>query len=94
MSIVARFVRQDYTLADAFRPHPGWGTQQFTCPDDKAVGVSDADLIAGARANKPNGYRLQSVIERKTGVQDRVLWCEPASRMFRPMPQPETELED
>jgi hypothetical protein len=79
----------NYTLADAFRLQPGWGTQRHTAEGEKIPdGTSDALLVQAARQNTPAGYRLGSVTERVDG-RERVLWSESMKSLIQKKGQPQ-----
>ena len=57
----ARYLIDRYTLADALRPQPGWGSKtRRVCADGWPV-HNDAEVIEAARAATPRGYWLQRV---------------------------------
>lgn len=56
-----RYLCDGYTVADAFRPVPGWGTKGYTVQADALGEHTDADVIQAARETAPRGYWLQHV---------------------------------
>lgn len=76
--------RNDWRLADAFRPQPGWGRRRFTVPAAALEGLTEADLIAGAQASAPEGYRLTSLSIHPEGGSDRVIWRTAPDTRFTP----------
>ena len=51
------YCRDDYTLADAFRPNPRWGKKIYSA--DLECAMTDDELIGGAKDTAPEGYWLQ-----------------------------------
>jgi hypothetical protein len=66
--------RDDWTLADAFRPQPGWGSRAFTASVADLGDMSEAALIAAAREAAPEGHRLTSVSLYPADGPERVIW--------------------
>ena len=64
----------DWTLADAFRPQPGWGSRVFTVPASVLEGWDDARLIAGAKEAAPEGHRLTRLSLHPVEGAERVIW--------------------
>lgn len=56
-----RYLCDGYTVADAFRPVPGWGAKAYTVQADALGEHTDADVIQAARETAPRGYWLQHV---------------------------------
>ncbi len=50
-----------YTLADAFRPQPDWGTMRFRVSASELPEHTDQDVVDAARKGAPVGYWLQRV---------------------------------
>lgn len=73
----------DWTLADAFRPQPGWGCRRFTVSTSGLEGVSESNLIAAAQEAAPEGYRLTSLSIYPAHGPERVIWSTPPSALFR-----------
>jgi len=63
-----------WTLADAFRPQPGWGSRAFTVPASVLEGWDDAALIAGAKECAPEGYRLTKLSIHPVEGGERIIW--------------------
>lgn len=57
----ARYLVDDYTLADAFRPQPGWGSKTSRVCADGWPEHTDEEVIDAARRSAPTGYWLQSI---------------------------------
>lgn len=83
--------RNDWTLADAFRPQPGWGSRTFTAPVAALEGMSEARLIGAAREAAPEGYRLTSLSVFPVDGDERVIWSTSPDPRFRPSPAPAKE---
>lgn len=67
--------RKDWTLADAFRPIPGWGMRRFTCPVGALPSsLTDDELVQLTKEAAPEGYRLTSLTICPEGGPDRVIW--------------------
>ena len=50
-----------YTLADAFRPQPGWGYRVFYADSDK-LGTDDIEAVKEAAiATAPDGYDFHRI---------------------------------
>lgn len=75
--------RNDWTLADAFRPQPGWGSRAFTVPAHVLEGVSNDVLIRGAKEAAPEGHRLTSLSLFPVGEDERVIWSTAPDPRFR-----------
>ena len=56
-----RYLCDGYTLADAFRPQPGWGAKGYTVEADKLGEHTDEDVIRAAQETAPPGYWLQHI---------------------------------
>lgn len=71
---------EGWTLADAFRPQPGWGTRRFTVPLAKLGEHDEADIVeaAGDTKHAPPRYRLTSVTLYPAEGEPRVIWSTPA----------------
>lgn len=65
---------EGWTLADAFRPQPGWGTRTFTVKASDLGEHTTDDLISTARLHAPPRHRLTSVSIYPEGEERRVLW--------------------
>lgn len=68
---------EGYTLADAFRPYPGWGTRRFTVKAADLGEHTRAELLRAAHDGAPERYRLTSVSIYEPGQERRVLWSTP-----------------
>lgn len=66
--------RNDWTLADAFRPQPGWGSRAFTAPVAALEGMSETALIGAAKETAPEGYRLTSLSLFPVDGDEHVIW--------------------
>jgi hypothetical protein len=66
--------RNDWTLADAFRPQPGWGSRAFSTPVEAFGSHTEAELIEGAKASAPEGYRLTQISIYPADGPERVIW--------------------
>ncbi len=58
---VVRYLRDDYTLADAFRPDWSWGSKGYVVEAAKLGEHTDEDLIRIAHQTAPQGYWLQHI---------------------------------
>lgn len=56
-----RYLRDSYTLADAFRPQPGWGSKVYTAEAAALGEHTDQDVIRAAQETAPPGYWLQHI---------------------------------
>ena len=56
-----RYLCDSYTLADAFRPQPGWGEKGYFVEADKLGEHTDEDVIRAAQETAPPGYWLQHI---------------------------------
>ena len=56
-----RYLCDGYTLADALRPHPGWGSKGYTVEAALLGEHGDEDVIRAAQEMAPPGYWLQHV---------------------------------
>ena len=56
-----RYLCDDYTLADAFRPQPGWGAKGYTVEATSLGEHTDQDIIRCAQETAPPGYWLQHI---------------------------------
>lgn len=77
--------RNDWTLADAFRPQPGWGCRRFATPVsafDQQPGVTDQALVDGAKGAAPEGYRLTRLSLCSDSTPARVIWSASADARF------------
>lgn len=78
--------REDWTLADAFRPQPGWGSRRFT------VSLADLDehveeeFVDVARQSAPEHYRLTQVTLYPAAGPERVIWSTPPDARMRKAP--------
>lgn len=66
--------REDWTLADAFRPQPGWGCRVFTAPEAALLGMAEPALIGAAREAAPKGYRLTKLSIHPVEGGERIIW--------------------
>lgn len=68
-----------YTLADAFRPQPGWGLKVREIPASVIAKseLSDEEIVESARRAAPEGYLLVSVIYKSDNTKDRILFSDP-----------------
>lgn len=66
-----------WTLADAFRPQPGWGTRRFSVGADKLGDHTESDLVVAARHHAPPNHRLTSVTLYPAEGPERVIWSTP-----------------
>ncbi len=57
----ATYLRDDYILADAFRPQPGWGSLVTRADASDWPAHTDAEVIAAAKRGTPPGYWLQRI---------------------------------
>lgn len=77
--------RNDWTLADAFRPQPGWGCRRFATPASAFDGVTEQALIEGAKGAAPKGYRLTKLSlcsDTLPATPERVIWSASADARF------------
>lgn len=77
--------RNDWTLADAFRPQPGWGCRRYVTPASalgQSTSFSDEALIEGANGVAPEGYRLTKLSICSDADSSRVIWSTPADKRF------------
>lgn len=58
---VVRYLRDDYILADAFRPDWSWGSTGYVVEAAKLGEHTDEDLIRAAQEKAPPGYWLQRI---------------------------------
>lgn len=56
-----RYLCDGYTLADAFRPQPGWGSKGYTVEADNLGEHTDEEVIRAAQETAPAGYWLQHI---------------------------------
>lgn len=56
-----RYLRDGYILADAFRPHPGWGCKGYTVDAARLGEHTDDDLIRVAQETAPPGFWLHHI---------------------------------
>lgn len=82
------FHRNDWRLADAFRPLPGWGRRRFTVPVAALSGLTEYELIGEARASAPEGYRLTSLSVYPADGPERIIWSTPPDPRFAAVPAP------
>jgi hypothetical protein len=68
---------EGWTLADAFRPQPGWGTRRFTVKLADLGEHTQAELLGAAHNGAPPRYRLTSVTLHPAHGEKRVLWSTP-----------------
>lgn len=69
--------REDWQLADAFRPMPPgvmWGCRRFTAPASVVAGESDATLLQAAKDAAPEGYRLTKLSLYPEHADEHVIW--------------------
>ena len=56
-----RYLCNGYILADAFRPHPGWGSKGYTVDAARLGEHTDDDLIRVAQETAPPGFWLHHI---------------------------------
>ncbi len=79
-----RYLCDSYTLADAFRPQPGWGSRGYTV-DAAALGEhTDADVVDAALQTAPQGYWLQRVEAIGGEPHIRTVWSKPVPHSKTP----------
>ena len=76
---------EGYTLADAFRPQPGWGTRVFQVPKAALGEHTEQEVVDEARKHAPPHYNLTSVSIYEEGKDRRVIWSTPPSPEARAM---------
>jgi hypothetical protein len=69
--------REDWRLADAFKPQPGWGTRKFTVKAEDLGEHTEQELVDAARLHAPTGHRLTSVTLYPIEGEPRVIWSTP-----------------
>lgn len=74
--------RNDWQLADAFRPQPGWGSRRFTAPIAALEEMTEPRLIAAAQEAAPEGYRLTKLSIYPEDADERVIWSTPPDQRF------------
>ena len=74
--------RNDWTLADAFRPQPGWGSKTFTVPVAALGDMSEASLIAAAKDAAPSNHRLTKISLYPLGGDEQIIWSAPPDPRF------------
>lgn len=70
----AVYHREDYTLADAFRPQPGCGRRRFRCDVATLGDHTESQLLAVAHETAPNGHRLTSLSLYPSDGDEKVIW--------------------
>lgn len=68
---------EGWTLADAFRPQPGWGTRRFTVKLSDLPAHTEQEFVNMARQAAPERYRLTSVTLYPERGEGRVIWSTP-----------------
>jgi hypothetical protein len=68
---------EGWTLADAFRPQPGWGTRAFTVKLADLPEHTEQQFVDMARQAAPDRYRLTSVTLYPAEGEKRVIWSTP-----------------
>lgn len=76
---------EGYTLADAFRPQPGWGTRTFHVPVEALGEHTEQEVVAEARKHAPERHRLTCVRLYPAEGEPRVIWSTPACPEVRAM---------
>lgn len=71
-----------WTMADAMRPTPRWGTRRFTVPVAALGEHTEADLIEAAKRKAPPRHRLTSVTLYPVEGPERVIWSTPPDPRF------------
>lgn len=74
---------EGWTLADAFRPQPGWGTRTFTVRLADLPEHTEQQFVEMARQAAPERYRLTSVSLYPADGDKRVIWSTPPCPMFK-----------
>lgn len=77
---------EGWTLADAFRPQPGWGVRRFTVKVADLGEHTEQELIDAARAHAPQRHRLTSVTLYPADGPERVIWSTPPDQRFKTAP--------
>lgn len=77
---------EGFTLADAFRPQPGWGTRRFTAKVANLGEHTLEGLVAAAQQQAPARYRLTGVMLYEEGKDAVWLWSIPADPRFAAQP--------
>lgn len=73
---------EGWTLADAFRPTPGWGTRTFTAKVESLGEHTLDELVAAAQQQAPSRHRLTGVRLYEEGKEAAWLWSIPADPRF------------
>ena len=76
--------RDDWTLADAFRPQPGWGSRVFATPGTAFGEHTQKELIEGAKASAPPQHRLTRLSIYPLEGPERIIWSTPPDARFAP----------
>lgn len=74
--------RNDWTIADAFRPQPGWGQRRFTAPVAAMGDLTELQILAAALEAAPDGHRLTRLSVIPGDAPERVIWSTPPDRRF------------
>lgn len=74
--------RNDWQLADAFKPQPGWGRRRFTTAVAAMGDCSEQEVLDQAHKSAPVGHRLTSLSVYPTDGAERVIWSTPADKRF------------
>lgn len=74
---------EGWTLADAFRPQPGWGTRRFTVKLADLGEHTEREIVGVARQHTPERYRLTSVVLHPEQGEQRVIWSTPPDPRFK-----------
>jgi hypothetical protein len=73
---------EGWTLADAFRPQPGWGTRTFRVNAADLGEHTEQEVVDAAREHAPARYRLTSVKLYPADGADRVIFSKPPDARF------------
>jgi len=73
----------DWTLADAFRPQPGWGSRTFTAPAAALGEMTEPALIGAAKEAAPEGYRLTKLSLHPVDGAERIIWSTAPDPRFK-----------
>lgn len=68
---------EGWTLADAFRPQPGWGRRTFRVNVADLGEHTEQELVEAAREHAPERHRLTRVTLYAADGADRVIWSTP-----------------
>lgn len=72
----------DWQIADAFRPQPGWGSRRFTTPTAVFGDATHEQILEGAKEAAPEGYRLTKLSIYADGMPEHIIWSTPPDARF------------